>query len=67
MLRLNSPLTPAALAEWIERRGFTRADAARELGISSSMLYRLLAGETPIPRNLAFLMIALDKLDKARA
>jgi transcriptional regulator with XRE-family HTH domain len=67
MFRLDSGLEPAALAAWIDRHGWTRAEAARELGIGSTTLYGLLAGDRAIPQSLANLMNALDRLHNVPA
>lgn len=62
MFRTYSPLTPQALAAFIDRHEWTRAEAARELGIGSSTLYAILKGERPISRTIERLVIALDKV-----
>jgi transcriptional regulator with XRE-family HTH domain len=67
MFRQDSGLSPDALRAWIDRHGWTRAEAARELGIGSTTLYGLLAGDRTIPQSLAKLMDALDRLHKVPA
>ena len=52
-------MTPASLASWMARLGYTKSKAALSLGIARSTLDRYLDGSVKIPQSIALACAAL--------
>ncbi len=52
-------MTPASFASWRARLGFTKADAARRLGLSRNSVQAYEEGTSPIPLHVALACAAI--------
>lgn len=54
-------MSPAQLTGWRQQMGWSRAEAARQLGISPRSLYNYEEGKRKIPEPVALACEALEK------